>query len=71
MRSLTNPWLALLLLVAVAPTQALAYVDPNLGGTLFQWLAPLFALAVVLWSRMKYAVSCLLQKIREMFYRDR
>lgn len=71
MRRLSSDRLVLLLLLALSPTQAVAYVDPNVGGALFQWLAPLFALIVVLWGRLKYAASLLLQKIRDLFFRSR
>ena len=71
MRRLTNDRLALLLLLALSPAQAVAYVDPNVGGVLFQWLAPLFALIIVLWGRLKYVASLLLRKIRDVFFRGR
>ena len=61
---------ALWVLLGLYPVTCFAYVDPNLGGALFQWLAPLFAVFVVLWGRLKYVAGLLLRRIRDLFFRS-
>jgi hypothetical protein len=50
-------------------TPAFAYVDPNLGGLLFQVLAPLLAVMIAFWSRIKYAVALLVAKLKSLLSR--
>jgi hypothetical protein len=48
---------ALLVCLLLASGPALAYIDPNAGGFLFQLLAPLFAAAVGAWVFLRRWVS--------------
>jgi len=56
------------LLTLHAPLAA-AYIDPNVGGLLFQVLAPIFVLMIALWNRLKSGVSLLLKKMRAAVFR--
>ncbi len=62
-------WL-LLAAACLHPTTASAYIDPNLGGLLFQWLAPLFALLVAFWSRLKFVARHLVDRLRRKLTRN-
>jgi hypothetical protein len=46
------------LLISVIPTQqAFAYVDPNIGGWLFQLLFPLFAAVLAIWAFIRNRIA--------------
>jgi hypothetical protein len=55
--------ITLLALALSAPGSALAYIDPNAGGLLFQILAPLFLLVVAFWAAFKRKVGALWAKL--------
>jgi hypothetical protein len=46
-----------------------AYIDPNVGGLLFQLLAPVFVVIIAFWNRLKNVVSHLLKKMRAAVFR--
>ena len=46
-----------------APAPALAYIDPNTGGLLFQILAPLTAIVASAWLLAKEKFAALLTKL--------
>lgn len=46
-----------LLVAALYAGPAMAYIDPNAGGALFQLLAPLFAALLGAWMFMRRAIS--------------
>lgn len=48
---------------------AFAYVDPNIGGLLFQIFAPLFALIIAFWSRIKFVSGLAFTKLKRFFVR--
>jgi hypothetical protein len=68
MISKTASLLAAALLTLHAPL-AQAYIDPNVGGLLFQLLAPVFVLIIAFWNRLKSGVSHLLKKMRAAVFR--
>lgn len=47
----------LLVAAILQPTMALAYIDPNTGGMLFQLLAPLFAAVVAGWIALRRVIG--------------
>jgi hypothetical protein len=56
MKSSRKAWL-LALVIALQPTLAFAYIDPNASGLLFQLLAPLFAACLAGWVVMRRAIA--------------
>jgi len=56
--------IVLILAVAIDPAICLAYVDPNAGGWLFQWLFPVFVALGGAWVVFK---SYLLQSIHKFW----
>ncbi|MCR5885732.1 hypothetical protein LRS03_23880 [Rhizobacter sp. J219] len=50
-------WVTALLVIALQPMPAMAYIDPNASGALFQLLAPFFAALLAGWVVMRKAVS--------------
>jgi hypothetical protein len=52
-----------LLVVAVYPATCVAYIDPNAGGWLFQWLFPVFVAVGGLWLVVK---SLVIQWVRKV-----
>jgi hypothetical protein len=57
--------------LALLPSTAFAYFDPNVGSVLFQWLAPLFAVIVIGWRRLKDAIALLVHRVRHLILRRR
>ena len=55
--------LAVLVLWSLQPLPALAYIDPNAGGMLFQLLAPLFAAAVGAWLFLRHWIAEFVRKL--------
>ena len=51
-----------LLLWCLQPLPALAYIDPNAGGMLFQLLAPLFAAIVGAWLFLRRWIAEVLRQ---------
>jgi hypothetical protein len=68
MISKTASLLVAALLTLHAPPAA-AYIDPNVGGLLFQLLAPVFVVIIAFWNRLKSVVSHLLKKMRAAVFR--
>jgi hypothetical protein len=58
-------WLALVLL---APLPAMAYIDPNTGGMLFQMLAPLLAGITGAWLFARDKIKAGFYKLRRMIF---
>ena len=56
----------LLLALGLQPDTALAYIDPNAGGLLFQLLAPMFAAAVGAWLFLRRWIA---QAVRNLWHR--
>ncbi len=54
---------ALALLLTLLPGTALAYIDPNAGGLLFQLLAPLFAAVVGGWLFLRRWIAEQLRRL--------
>lgn len=54
------------LLWALQPLPALAYIDPNAGGMLFQLLAPIFAAAVGAWLFLRRWIA---EALRSLWHR--
>ena len=52
-----------LLVAFLVPSTALAYIDPNTGGLLFQLLAPIFAGILGAWVFMRKAIGGLFRGI--------
>jgi amino acid permease len=48
---------------------AFAYVDPNIGGLLFQIFAPVFAVIIAFWGRIKFFCALALAKLKSFFAR--
>ena len=51
------------LVAMLLPSTALAYIDPNSGGLLFQLLAPIFAGILGVWVFMRKAIGGILRDI--------
>jgi hypothetical protein len=47
----------------VLPTPAMAYIDPNAGGLLFQLLAPVFAALIGAWLFLRRWIADLARRI--------
>lgn len=58
--------LAAVLVVALHPGPAAAYIDPNTGGLLFQLLAPVFAAAVGAWLFLRRWIA---EAVRNFWHR--
>ena len=56
----------LLLALGLQPDTALAYIDPNAGGLLFQLLAPMFAAAVGAWLFLRRWIA---EAVRNLWHR--
>jgi hypothetical protein len=54
---------ALLLLLVFAPLDALAYIDPHAGGSLFQLLAPVIGMVVAAWVTMRRMIAAWLRSL--------
>jgi hypothetical protein len=54
---------------------ALAYIDPNTGGLLFQLLAPLFIVLAAAWAFLRRGASHLVERViaafKSLFKRDK
>jgi hypothetical protein len=65
-----NLRLTILILVAcLLPQTAAAYIDPNLGGMLLQWVAPIFALMIAFWSRIKHSARLAFRYLKNLIAR--
>jgi hypothetical protein len=51
------------LLIALLPTPAWAYIDPNAGGVLYQIFTPMVASIAVVWIVAKEKVSLLFGRL--------
>lgn len=49
--------------LCVLPTPAMAYIDPNAGGLLFQLLAPVFAALIGAWLFLRRWIADLARRI--------
>jgi len=58
--------LAFLLAALLAPRTALAYIDPNTGGMIFQILAPLLAMLTSGWLFFKDRISAIFNRIKRV-----
>lgn len=58
-----------MLLLTLFSPPALAYIDPNTGGYLFQLLAPLVAIAMSVWMFFAHHVKAFWRSILSMFNR--
>ena len=57
-----------LLLLALSPAPALAYIDPNTGGMLFQMLAPLLAGITGAWLFARDKIKAGFYRLRRMIF---
>lgn len=58
---------ALMIVLALFALPALAYIDPNTGGFLFQLLAPLVAIAISAWMFFSNQVKAIWRLLRSAF----
>jgi hypothetical protein len=64
MTTTRRPCAACVLLTLLLPaTPALAYIDPNAGGVLFQLLAPMFAALVGGWLFLRRWIAAHLRRL--------
>lgn len=59
----------LVLVTCLIPQTAAAYIDPNLGGMLLQWVAPIFALMIAFWSRIKHSAVLVFRYLKNLIAR--
>lgn len=52
-----------MLTLCVFPTPAMAYIDPNAGGMLFQLLAPVFAALIGAWLFLRRWIADLFRRM--------
>jgi len=57
-----------LLLLAVSPLPALAYIDPNTGGMIFQVLAPILAMITSAWLFLRDRIKAAFYRLRRMIF---
>ena len=60
-----------LLLLALSPLPALAYIDPNTGGMIFQVLAPILAMITSAWLFLRDRIKAVFYRIRRMIFPQR
>jgi len=61
----------LLLTIVLTPVPALAYIDPNTGGMIFQMLAPLLAAITGAWLFAKDKIKAVFYRLRRMIFPSR
>ena len=59
---------SLLLVVLLTPLPALAYIDPNTGGMIFQILAPILAMVTSAWLFLKDRIKAGWYRIKRMIF---
>jgi hypothetical protein len=57
-----------LLITLLTPVPALAYIDPNTGGMLFQMLAPLLAAVTGAWLFARDKIKAVFYRLRRMIF---
>ena len=62
---------SLLLVVLLTPLPALAYIDPNTGGMIFQILAPILAMITSAWLFMKDRIKAVWYRVKRMIFQTR
>ena len=60
-----------LLLLALSPLPALAYIDPNTGGMIFQVLAPILAMITSAWLFLRDRIKAGFYRLRRMIFPQR
>ena len=64
-RLIQRSWLFVLLL---APVPALAYIDPNTGGMIFQIRAPILAIITSAWRFLRDRIRAIFSKVRRLVF---
>ena len=59
------------LIVLCTPLPALAYIDPNTGGMIFQVLAPILAMITSAWLFLRDRIKSLWYKLRRIVFQTR
>ena len=62
---------SLLLVVLLTPLPALAYIDPNTGGMIFQILAPILAMVTSAWLFLKDRIKATFYRLKRMIFPSR
>lgn len=61
------PWLLVSILALAAASPAHAYIDPNLGGWLYQLLFPLLLAIAGTWAVLREKISAIVSRFVQRF----
>jgi hypothetical protein len=58
----------LMFIALLSPLPAMAYIDPNTGGMIFQVLAPILAMITSAWLFARDRIKAAFYKVRRMIF---